>query len=149
MSYPPHFSRAELIFSDYAARNDINNNPPPDVEPNLLRLANWLEVLRGHIGAPITVSSGYRSVYLNRAIGGSPNSAHVYGLAADIRTSIMTPREFAIEIASYMFEEGYDQIILEYDRWVHVGLSGKTQRLQTLTATREHGATIYSEGIAL
>lgn len=40
--------------------------------------------LRQAIGAPITISSGYRCRALNSAVGGATNSLHLWGLAADI-----------------------------------------------------------------
>lgn len=146
LTYPPHFTREEMILSDYAVRHDINNEPTPEIEINLKRVANWLEILREHIGAPIIVTSGYRCPYLNNAIGGSPHSAHIAGLAADIHTPAMTIKELAHETASFMYERGYDQIIWEFDRWVHVGLREGVNRMETLTARRENGKTVYHRG---
>jgi len=40
--------------------------------------------LREDYGKPMIVSSGYRDIAYNTTIGGSPNSAHIYGRAADI-----------------------------------------------------------------
>ena len=40
--------------------------------------------LREDYGKPMIVSSGYRDISYNTAVGGSPNSAHTYGRAVDI-----------------------------------------------------------------
>jgi len=43
-----------------------------------------LERLREDYGKPMIVSSGYRDIAFNIAIGGSPKSAHTKGKAVDI-----------------------------------------------------------------
>lgn len=127
-----HFSLEELTFSQTAARNGINNNPPDEIVLNLRRLAEALEKVRAHVGAPIRVSSGYRCLALNKLIAGSSKtSAHVLGLAADISVKGMSAKELALKIAAMDHE--FDQIICEYDRWVHVGLSPGKPRRQLLT----------------
>ena len=40
--------------------------------------------LREDYDKPMIVSSGYRDIAYNTTIGGSPNSAHIYGRAVDI-----------------------------------------------------------------
>lgn len=47
------------------------------------RLIDALQSIRDHYGVPVTITSGYRSAEHNRAVGGSPNSQHVHGNAAD------------------------------------------------------------------
>lgn len=50
-----------------------------------MKLVNKLEVLRSMCGGnPITVTSGYRCMDHNKAVGGAPLSQHVPGSAADI-----------------------------------------------------------------
>ncbi len=44
-----------------------------------------LEALRKKAGdRPITINSGFRTVKRNAAVGGTSNSMHLYGIAADI-----------------------------------------------------------------
>lgn len=43
-----------------------------------------LEVLRFQVGRPLRIVSGYRTPMSNRAVGGAPDSRHLYGDAADI-----------------------------------------------------------------
>ena len=116
MSFAPHFSREELIFSQTAARHGIDNTPTEAVEQNLERVSHWLEKLRDYVSRPIIVTSGYRCPELNKKIGGSKTSAHMEGLAADIVVSGVPALEVAQAAANYMAPYGYDQVIYEYDR---------------------------------
>lgn len=148
LSFAPHFSLEELTFSEYAIRNGIDNTPSPDIITNLSRLSWWLEELRQDIGKPIIVSSAYRCPAVNKGIGGSKTSAHMQGLAADIKCASMTPLDLAKQTAQMMFTTGYDQVIHEFGRWVHVGLSDVVvQRFELLTAKLQHGMTVYEIGL--
>lgn len=50
------------------------------------KLIDGLQKLRDTMAEPIRVLSGYRCERHNIAIGGSPTSKHMEGLAADVRT---------------------------------------------------------------
>ncbi|WP_328616445.1 D-Ala-D-Ala carboxypeptidase family metallohydrolase [Amycolatopsis sp. NBC_00355] len=64
------------------------------VKENVRRLMYKLEALRAKGGnRAITISSGFRSVAHNQAIGGASNSMHVYGTAADIYVSGLSTRQ--------------------------------------------------------
>ena len=65
---------------------------PDEVNDNLARLAQNLQVLRDHLGKPVIVNSGYRSLAHNERIGGAKNSFHVKGMAADIRVEGLSAR---------------------------------------------------------
>ena len=43
-----------------------------------------IQALRDAIAKPLTVNSGFRTVAHNEAVNGSPNSFHLYGMAADL-----------------------------------------------------------------
>ena len=141
---PDNFTIEELIFSQTAARNGIDNSPSEDIIINLTRLAWNLQAIRDGLGKPVIVSSGYRCPYLNNAIGGSKTSAHMKGLAADINVPGMTPLDLSIWIAENIPD--YDQVIHEFGRWVHFGLSD-VPRGQLLTAMKEDGKTVYKNGL--
>lgn len=144
MSLSPHFSLAELIASQVATRKGIDNTPAPAIVANLTRLAALLEQVRELVGAPITVSSGYRSPALNRAVGGAASSSHVLGLAADISTAKLAPRALALLIRQSSIV--FDQLIYE-GTWVHIALSAGAPRRQVLTAKFGGGAVSYVAGI--
>lgn len=46
---------------------------------------SMLDNARGFAGIPFIINSGYRSVRQNKRVGGSRNSAHTRGYAADIK----------------------------------------------------------------
>ena len=72
MKLTPHFSLAELTFSETAQRKQINNTPPPVIVQNLHLLAAGLEDVRAALGGlPLRINSGYRCPKLNRAVGGA------------------------------------------------------------------------------
>jgi hypothetical protein len=48
-------------------------------------LVLWLDFLRRAWGAPVLVNSGWRCRAHNTEVGGSQNSRHLIGCAADIR----------------------------------------------------------------
>jgi hypothetical protein len=79
----PHFALIEFTRSPTAARLGIPNIPSLEHVANLERLALELEKVRALTGQPLHINSGYRCPELNAAVGGSPNSYHMAGCAAD------------------------------------------------------------------
>ena len=119
----PHFTLDEFTFSQTAARLGLDNTPDARTLKNLRHLAATLEQVRGALGdCPIIISSGYRSPALNRAVGGSVHSAHMLGLAVDF-TCPQYGSVLATARAAARSAVGFDQMILEYGRWVHLGIA--------------------------
>jgi uncharacterized protein YcbK (DUF882 family) len=58
-------------------------------------LINVLEELRELAGGPLHVTSGYRCPAHNKDVGGSKNSYHMKGMAADIYCETMNPKDVA------------------------------------------------------
>lgn len=78
------FTLDELIYSRIAVEHGLDNFPPAEVHPALRELVQrLLQPLRIAFGAPIAITSGYRSPEVNRLTGGVPSSQHVKGEAAD------------------------------------------------------------------
>lgn len=139
----PHFSLAELTASGKADQLGIDNTPSPQIVENMHRLATLLEEVRDLVGAPVHVSSGYRCVLLNKAVGGETASAHLLGLAADIYVEGVPHKLLAQRIRDSGIE--FDQLIYEID-WVHVGLSLGKPRHEVLTKPPVRGQR-YLPGI--
>jgi zinc D-Ala-D-Ala carboxypeptidase len=141
MKLSPHFTLEEMIFSQYAVRHGIDNNPSIEQIENLRALCiNLLEPLRELVSRPITVTSGYRSPLVNRGIGGSATSQHMEGRAADIIVQGLTIQELYERIRDSQLP--YDQLIQEFDSWVHVSYAPRLRR-QALYAVRENDRTVY------
>lgn len=145
MTLTPHFTQAEVEFSQYATRRNIDNTLPPGLLENVKRQAELMEKIRYELSAPIHITSWYRCPELNRAIGGAVASAHQQGLACDFVSSFGTPFQICEVIAKSGIE--FDQLILEFNRWVHVGLSVSPLRNEQLTATLVNNKTVYSRGL--
>lgn len=122
-----------MILSQTAAREGIDNKPAPDIVKNLRVTCELLEHVRTLLGnVPIVVSSGYRSPALNKAVGGSKNSAHMQGFAVDFTAPAFgTPLQIARAISGS--DLVYDQLIHEFGVWVHLGLSAGTPRREDLS----------------
>ncbi len=128
-----YFTIDELCHSDEAERRKIQNVPSASVRMNLEALTdNVLDPLREAIGKPITVNSGYRSTLLNDIVGGSANSQHTRGEAADITAG---GREENRRLFEYIRTHlPYDQLIDEKNyQWIHVSYKREgTNRKQIL-----------------
>ena len=122
MRLTKNFTLDELIFSETAARKGIENAHTEEVLNNLQKLAEGLQDVRDLLGKPILISSGYRCLELNTAIGSKPTSAHVRGLAADFICPSYGSVEEVME-AIVNSDIQYDQVILEYDRWIHLAFA--------------------------
>lgn len=150
MRLAPNFTLAEFEFSDYAARNGLSNSVPVHLLQNVRRLAGWLQVLRERLAekfgpVPIVITSGYRGVPLNKAVGGSKTSAHCEALAADFHVPGMSIDSLFAFIREEMADVPMDQVIHEFGRWIHLGLANpnKQPRNQFLYADKVAGKTIY------
>lgn len=83
MYKPKYFSLQELI--DTSVTTLANNIPNWDSLENLLILCEKiLDPLRDAFGKPLFVNSGYRSNFVNEAVGGVSTSQHKLGCAADV-----------------------------------------------------------------
>lgn len=142
MNLTEHFSLEELIFSQTATRKGIDNTPSEDVKKNLQLLAENLEKVRAILGFPLSISSGYRSYKLNKAVGGSPTSAHLEGHAADF-TAPMYGDPLAIVRTLKQAGIQCDQCIME-GKWVHISFA-PALRNQFMTATFTNGIASYSK----
>lgn len=122
----PNFSLAELTRTNQR----LANTPGPTELANLRKTADLMEEVRALLGHPIKVNSGYRSPAVNRAVGGSPTSDHLHGLACDfVCPAFGTPYDIAKAIVASGID--FDQIIQE-GTWVHIS-AGPRQRRQALT----------------
>lgn len=143
MKLTENFALLEFERSDTARQHNIDNKVPETVLPNVRKLAEFLQELRDKLGTRITISSGYRSMPLNRLVGGAGMSQHTQGLAADIHAKGFTAEELFQKIIELDLD--YDQVIQEFGRWVHVSVSLDKPRKQKIRATKNSaGKTVYT-----
>lgn len=136
MKLSPHFSLEELTHSNTAARLNIDNTPTVEVIDNLTFLAKELENVRTLLSNPMLINSGFRCYALNDFLGSKRTSSHTKGLAVDfISPSYGNPRSIVSAIVKSNIN--YDQVILEYDRWVHLSFHPTKPRKQALIIDRK------------
>ena len=145
-----HVSYKEGVYSTTAMRRGIKNTPNDSQLANMKLLAeNVFEPLRKYVGGPIKINSFFRSVKLNKAIGGSSKSQHCHGQAMDIDDT------FKVVANSDMYNYiknnlDFDQLIWEFGddenpNWIHVSyVSEEDNRRRCLRAERKDGKTTYS-----
>ena len=75
-----HISYKEGVYSITATRRGIDNDPDDEQLSNMELIAEKVfEPLREYVGGPIKINSFFRSIKLNKAIGGSSKSQHCKG----------------------------------------------------------------------
>lgn len=139
-----HFTLEELTHSDIGIRHGIDNSPTGDIVVNLTRLAKTLERVRLLFNKPIRINSAFRNVEVNALVGSKPTSQHCIGCAADITIDGLTPDAIVKAISKSDIQ--YDQLIREFDSWVHISIPNNDTikpRHQTLiidkAGTRPYG----------
>lgn len=143
-----YFTLEECTRSDTARRLGIDNTPNPEIVAHItesveqlldpLREA-WADLCaRSRLGTPaLRVSSGYRCVALNRAVGGVSTSAHCAGYAFDLIPVNGRMAAFRDFCRDFLDGRPFDQLISEKETspgipsWMHVGyksLRGEQRR---------------------
>lgn len=145
----PHFTEAEFCRSSLAARRRIVNVLPADLLDEAQATAQMLERIRERLSAiagrevPIHISSGYRCLPLNRALGSADTSHHVIAAAADWEApSFGTPTQVCEALAPFVSELGIGQLINEYpDRsgWVHTSTKAPSRPGNRIITIMERG----------
>lgn len=116
------FHHDELIHSATADRLGIDNTPTDDAEVALQRLVDEvLDPLRELLGVPIRITSGYRSLNLNRAVKSRDSSQHVAttarGAAADFKVRGLSSEDVVRRLAA-------SDIVFDQAIWYHASRGG-------------------------
>ena len=144
-----HISYKEGTRSITAIRKGIENIPTDYQLTNMQAIAyNVFEPLRKWVGGPIKINSFFRSVELNKAIGGSSRSQHCEGRAIDIDDTFGHATN--AEMYNWIKENlNFDQMIWQFGddenpAWIHVSYVSEDQnRNRCLKAYKENGKTKY------
>lgn len=89
--------------------------------PELLGI---LERIRNYFNAPVIINSGYRTPNWNVKVGGSPNSYHCKGMAADIVVKGHSSNEVA-KYADTIMEQGG---VIRYTNFTHIDVREEKYR---------------------
>jgi len=146
-----YFNLSQLIYSQTAVEERINNLPGVDPSYSRDTIINNLKNLMENVGDKIykkyptmVISSAYRSLLVNKAIGGSTTSQHRKGMAIDIQIpGVNTSEVFNWIIANIPL---WDQVIWEFPErgfppegsWIHISYGGgqrKQKKIATSNAT--------------
>lgn len=101
---------------------------PEFVKENVKELAENLQVLRDVVGR-IDLTNAYRCEEHNAAVGGSSNSQHIKGKAADIKSNTLSPSEIASITDDLMKSEKFKLGgIGIYNTFTHVDIRGYKAR---------------------
>jgi len=153
MKITKNFHLKELIISSTAERLGIENKPNGEQLVSLSILTQAiLQPIRDEFGV-VSISSGLRVPDLNKAIGGSKDSSHCKGEAADFECYSVSNYDLCSWIIAKL---KFDQLILEFytrndpqSGWVHCSYKRDgSNRNQVMTAIKKgKGKTDYLMGL--
>ena len=137
-----YFTQNEFEFSQTAQNRGISNRMNFEQIDNAKHLCeNVLDPVREKFG-PLRISSGFRNVKLNKLIGGSRNSNHLWGKAADFSYASISDVDVALWIIGNL---KFDKLILEYfnsndfgEGWIHVSFDKGSSECEVISAVRGH-----------
>ena len=106
---------------------------PAFVEENIKELADNLQVLREVVGK-LDLTNAYRCKEHNADVGGSVNSQHLKGKAADIKSKAFSPSEIATITDDLMKNESFTLGgVGIYNTFTHVDIRGTRARWSKTT----------------
>lgn len=88
-------------------------------------LVNVLQKIRTHFGRAVTITSAYRTPPRNKSVGGTAYSMHLYGRAADIKVSGISPKKVAEYAEKILPNTGGIGI---YDTFTHIDVRSVKSR---------------------
>lgn len=107
--------------SEFACNDKAKSKVPVEYYGNLQELMNNLQVLRDHLGKPVKINSGFRTVAYNNSIPNSVKfSMHLVAKAADIQVQGYTPIQL-VKVIAELIAKGKmkDGGIGLYDTFIH------------------------------
>lgn len=139
-----YFSVKECCVSDKYPKLAVVPKEGTAEYTNIVSLIeNLLDPIREKVGKPIRISSGYRPPALNKAVGGSSTSNHLYGRAADCTTGSTAADNLTIVRALLELGTKYDECIIEGAtfngqgeitgaKWIHLAYRKEYNRMKLL-----------------
>ena len=110
-----YFTKSEFACKCGCGRNSISSD-----------LITLLDAAREEADTAFVITSGYRCPAHNKAVGGSPSSSHIKGLAVDIKADNSANR---MKIINGLTNAGFKRIGIHH-RFIHVDIdTDKPQEL--------------------
>lgn len=129
-----HITINEATYSEKAVKNKVSNIPnEAQLESMQLVAEKLFEPLREWYGKPIKINSFFRSLEVNKLVGGASSSQHCKGEAIDISAGSKAENK---KLFDWIKNSGltFDQLINEYDyTWVHLSYKTTGNRRQIIT----------------
>lgn len=120
-----HFSPEEVIsYADQVRKGVRNDLPPAELWPNLVPTLWVVDQLRHHLGAPVHLTSIYRSFDYNAAVGGAPRSLHMRNQAIDLQVSGHSPDAVFQALKKMRSAGSFSGGLGLYSTFVHVDTRG-------------------------
>ena len=157
MKLSKNLSLAEMLKSGTAERKGIENIPTEEHIENMKVLAeNIFQPIREHFNVPFSISSGYRSETLNKAIGGAhkyidgkyvATSQHCKGEAIDLDRDYANAPNNA-EVFHFIKDNlNFDQLIWEFGNdekpdWVHVSYTTRRPNRKQILRAKKVGNSV-------
>ena len=91
------------------------------------KLVELLEFIRNYFNKPVTITSAYRTAAYNKKVGGSPNSQHLKGTAADIIVGGVAP-EKVVTVAELFLDNSGGIGLYSISGFTHVDVRVNTSR---------------------
>lgn len=150
MRLTPNFTLAEFTASNTASRMGIDNDLPAELLANARATCEMLERIRKFLadkhgfasGPAILITSGYRSLAVNRAVGSKDSSDHTRAQAADWHCpAVGRPTEICRLLEPHVDALGIGQLINEFPSahggWIHTSVDTPAKGVnRVLTITR-------------
>ena len=147
--------------SDYIHNSQLNLNPElhkSNIIINLHRLFKFcINPIFKKFNNNVSLTSVYRNKEVNRILGGTENSQHIYGYAADIVLTDGTPTSTLFNWCKFNIPN-YHQLIWEYPEkgihteysknfsWVHISyIKGDNGKINSVSSTNPKIHTSYQD----
>lgn len=145
MNLSKNFTLAELTASQTAKKHKIKNEPNAEQLENLRYLVTAiLQPLRDALGVPIKIASGFRSLEVNRKVGGELKSYHLcqgYYAAADITAKGVSLEAMMDQIIA--LDLPVEEAIIEYDQGI-LHIAARRPQRELLTRVKKGSKLAYS-----
>ena len=157
MNITPHFTLEEFVASSVAAARGIDNTLPQELLPQARKTLEMMERIREELSRqaghtiPISLSSGFRCLPLNRAVGSKDDSDHPKAAACDwTAPTFGTPLQIAQALAPYVSALGIGQLIYENPApgrvWVHTGEPAQSRPANRIISILPSGTVVGIRG---